>query len=239
MFYNSISKQRSVLTNYKLCLWGLVGWLGKVSSWLTNGSFLFAQKTRISMTTVRQPICHPPTPLDSLLGESQSSEDVNVSQSKLNHNKKNLYFWTFPKLLHPPSPPTLHASWAFFPSFAASICCFFRCLNLSENYRSDRGLFQQCWLFWLSTTKHPLLKYKKDNFVDTIVEIFNLIWTPNGQLLLRIKVTWFCFMQPKIINFFLRLQRLAKNLQTRSLSPPFFILVSGQECMEVICGCQC
>ena len=122
MFYNSISKQRSVLTNYKLCLWGLVGWLGKVSSWLTNGSFLFAQKTRISMTTVRQPICHPPTPLDSLLGESQSSEDVNVSQSKLNHNKKNLYFWTFPKLLHPPSPPH--------PACFLGIFSIFRSVNM-------------------------------------------------------------------------------------------------------------
>ena len=121
MFYNSISKQRSVLTNYKLCLWGLVGWLGKVS-WLTNGSFLFAQKTRISMTTVRQPICHPPTPLDSLLGESQSSEDVNVSQSKLNHNKKNLYFWTFPKLLHPPSPPH--------PACFLGIFSIFRSVNM-------------------------------------------------------------------------------------------------------------
>ena len=174
-FYNSISKQRSVLTNYKLCLWGLVGWLGKVSSWLTNGSFLFAQETRISITTVRQPICHPPTPLDSLLGESQSSEDVNVSQSKLHHNQKNLFFWTFPKLLFPPPSPPYTLLGHFYD---LSICYFFLLSKSEWKLLLWLGLFQQWWLICLSITKHPFLRYKKDNFVDIIEEIVNLILSP-------------------------------------------------------------
>ena len=57
-----------------LVLWGLglVGGGGEVSSWLTNGSFLFAEKTRITITTEGSQYVILEPSLFSVLGERQS-----------------------------------------------------------------------------------------------------------------------------------------------------------------------
>ena len=63
-----------VWLNAVLVLWGLglVGGGGEVSSWLTNGSFLFAEKTRITITTEGSQYVILEPSLFSVLGERQS-----------------------------------------------------------------------------------------------------------------------------------------------------------------------